>query len=369
LKTINSIKYIIYNTHELTDFVKRFITLTNTNIISYENSTELETIIQKLKPEISSKEVIIFTKFKGRLFQVCPGSPKMICCNLRLVNTGFNCLYNCTYCYLQSYLNSYGIQLFSNMDDVYKELLLFLEGSDKKTIYRIGSGEFTDSLMIDEITGVGKRFIEITANHHNIMFELKTKSNQINHLLHIKNKGNTVLGWSVNTPFNIKHYESGSSDLTERLQAAQLAAESGYFISFHFDPIIIHDNYFDEYSKVIHEIFSYIPKGKIAWISLGTVRYPEQFLAVMKNNFVNEKISDEEFLPGMDGKLRYQWSVRAKIYNHIKKTIHAISPETYIYMCMEDLRMWEYVFGLSFESSEELEIHFSNSMKNFIKKI
>ncbi len=53
----------------------------------------------------------------------------------------------------------------------------------------MGTGEFTDSLMMDEVTGIGGAIIEHTSGMPNIMMELKTKSDNIDHLLDIRGKG------------------------------------------------------------------------------------------------------------------------------------------------------------------------------------
>ena len=118
----------------------------------YRDDDDLTLKIKELKKRFSSKEVLILKEFMGRKFQKCPGSPDVICCNYYLLNTCFNCLYNCTYCFLNSYLNSYGIVQFVNLEDLTD--LIKNHCLEINKAVRIGTGEFTDSLMFDEVTSI-----------------------------------------------------------------------------------------------------------------------------------------------------------------------------------------------------------------------
>ncbi|MBN2436130.1 MAG: DNA photolyase [Spirochaetes bacterium] len=362
----DSIKAVIYNNSEVNEYVDRFLNLQNVDYYCYDSDDELNRIIANVSKKNESKEVIIFKKFLGRIFQMCPGTPEMICCNYRLVNTGFNCLYNCAYCYLQIYLNSFGIQLFSNMDQLYSHIDPFFDQIKSDYIYRIGTGEFTDSLMFDDLTGIGKKLIEIFASYPSIMLELKTKSSNIDHLLDIEKKGNSVIGFSINTDTNSKLYEEGAATVKERLIAAGKAAKAGYYTAFHFDPVIIYDNWQEEYLAVVDMLFDYLPVTSIAWISMGGFRYQGSFIKTVRNNFPGERMSTGEFFPCKDMKYRYQWHLRSKIYRTLNDAIRLKTDHPYVYMCMESSEMWQEVFGKNFETSEHLEKDFSDHLRNML---
>lgn len=363
MKTIKSVKAIIYNKNETNSFTRRFMSFSHLTYHPFTTREELNAIIDDLKTKYTSKEVIILDSFKGRFVQDCPGSAGMICCNYRLINTGFNCLYNCAYCYLQSYLNSYGIQLFSNMDEVYQQVMDFLDGTDDSKIYRVGTGEFTDSLMIEDNALIGKELIRLFAAKPNVMLELKTKSDIVEPLLQVKEKGSTVIAWSLNTPKNIGAYEEGAANLEARISAAKSAARAGYYVAFHFDPIIIYDGWEDDYGKVIDYLFSEIPVDRVVWISLGGVRFTGAFKQVVRENFPDEHFTADEFFQCSDLKYRYLWKKRKAIYTFMKEKIESYSHMPYIYMCMESAEMWEAVFDRPFKSSEELELDMERHMR------
>jgi len=371
MRTINEIQYLVYPHKNINDeIVKRFYSTAIPHKIPYKNEDDLVLIVNELKDScIDSKDVIIIKPFLGRFYQVCPGSPNMICCRYRVINTCFNCLYNCTYCYMHIYLNSYGIIQFNNTDRLFAELNNFVTTCSSSMVYRIGTGEFTDSLMMDEITNLGRQLIQFFSVHDTIFFELKTKSSSVDHLLDVQTKGNAVLAWSLNTSANIALYEHGTASLTERINAAVKAIDAGYYIAFHFDPIIMYDNWEEDYYNIIALLKQYINPQRVVWISLGGFRYHLHFREILRNKFNHEMMTTGEMFPGRDGKYRYFKPIRVKMYHFMYKHLQELFHKTYIYLCMETDDVWHQITGKYFNSAEELESDMANHLyKHFVQK-
>jgi spore photoproduct lyase len=368
LKRVKDIKSILFDSSYQNDKIaKNFLSLNSAEKIAFSSDNELENQLEILKKSgFHSKEVLILKKFKGRIFQKCPGSPEMICCNYYLLNTCFDCLYDCVYCFLNFYKNSFGITQFLCGDNIALEMNNLFH--DENKIYRVGTGEFTDSLMFDEITGIGKMLIEKASEHENIMLELKTKSDNISHLLEIKNKGNAVIAWSINTEKNIELYENGTAGLTDRINAAKLCADAGFNIAFHFDPIIIGYNYIEDYLDTVNLLMESVDIKKIAWISMGCFRHVPVMKNIIQEKFPDEKLSIEEMFPGMDGKLRYLKKIRVETYRRLKEKIDSYPHKAFIYLCMETSDVWYDSFQVNYSSPEELEIAISDHMRNLFLK-
>ena len=362
---VDNIKAVVYNKNSIeNEIVNRFLFLDDKEFYQYDDENSLDALIAELKgKEYHSKEVVILKEFKGRLFQKCPGSKTVICCNYLVINTCFDCLYNCAYCFLNSYLNSYGIVQFTNVLDVIDEIKSSTDLRDD-LIYRVGTGEFTDSLMFDEITGIAASYIDKMSSQKNIMLEFKTKSNNIEHLFDLKSRGNTVLSWSLNTERNIRLYEQGTATLKERIEAARKASVNGYYVAFHFDPIIMYDNFMDEYHNIIDEIFSSIDNEKVVWISLGCFRHSPGFKEIIREKFPDERLTVEEMFPCPDGKMRYLKKNRLAVYGDMKKSIESHSKKPFVYLCMESSDVWKTVFNYNFNTSEDLEEVFSNHIRD-----
>ncbi|NTV43059.1 MAG: DNA photolyase, partial [Syntrophobacteraceae bacterium] len=131
-----------------------------------------ESIPDKIRTDPRTLEVV---RFRGRFLKACPGTRHYNCCGYRILHFGTGCSLGCTYCVLQAYLSTPNLRLFGNITDCFPELdqeLLAHPGS----LFRIGTGEFTDSLLLDPWTGFSRRLIDYFARRPNAVLELKTKT-------------------------------------------------------------------------------------------------------------------------------------------------------------------------------------------------
>ncbi|MBD3272369.1 MAG: hypothetical protein GF384_07535, partial [Elusimicrobia bacterium] len=142
-------------------------------------------------PETTTHRTMILAKHNGTTVVPCPGTPAYLCCNYHIINIGIGCAYRCTYCFLHQYRNTYGHILYMNIEDAVNTLR-HMEATGALSFKRIGTGEFTDSLLYDEITGYSRLLIQFFAQK-NLCLELKTKSAHINHLLDLNHGKKTVM--------------------------------------------------------------------------------------------------------------------------------------------------------------------------------
>ena len=291
------------------------------------------------------KKHLYLCENKGSFFKPCPGTSEYTCCGYHVLNIGMNCPMDCVYCILQAYLNQPWMTAFVNIDQLFYELDAALDNEDQQ-FFRIGTGEFTDSLGLETITGLSKRLVEYIASKKNAVLELKTKSASIKNLQYAEHKGRTILSWSLNSPIIMKKQEIRTATLEQRLDAANRASKWGYRLAFHFDPIVIHDNWREGYKKTIDMLFDRVDADAIAWISLGALRYLPSLKNIATERFPHSAIFADEFITGLDGKSRYFRTQREEMYKHIYSLLAPIiAKETCVYFCMESEEMWNEVFG------------------------
>ena len=187
----------------------------------------LATLQHTSDPIALGKSILFLTTQKGRFFKKCPGTTGLICCNYYVINFATNCHLDCSYCILQGYYdNNPFITFFVNVEDVLHELeSVFAE--HPQWMYRVGTGEFTDSLALDEMTNFSRMIVPFFAVQQNATLELKTKTDTIDNLLDLDHQGHTSVAWSVNMPKIIASEEPKTATLDERLRAATLCQEAG----------------------------------------------------------------------------------------------------------------------------------------------
>lgn len=302
------------------------------------------------------KDTLMVFRFPGRFLSSCPGSDGMICCQYFVINFGVGCLYDCHYCYLQNFLNHPLMTLFGNLEDMFAEIDRKISG--KNFHFRVGTGEYTDSLALEPITGISSILVNHFANIPNATLELKTKSTNVDDLIGLDHKEHTVVSWSLNPQNIIDDVEPGTASLEERLQAAEKAMNAGYRLAFHFDPVIYHEGWEPNYHRLLEEVFDRINTNRISWISLGSFRHSPGQKEIMQSRFASDSLTKQEMVQGSDGKYRYFKTIREPMYASIRKKIKQIDPKLFLYLCMETQRMWEGVFGFVPSSSKNLDSMF-----------
>ena len=194
-----------------------------------------------------------------------------------------------------------------------------------------------------------------------VILELKTKSDNIKSLLNLKPLKNIVVSWSLNPQKIVKEEEKYTASLNKRLKSAYLLQQKGWYVGFHFDPIIYSPDYKDIYLEVIKRLRKFYPK-KIAWISLGTLRFPPRTPQVIKERFPDTKILNGEFILSNDNKYRYFRHIRREIYKFMLDNLKMYFKDVPIYLCMETALVWKEVFGFVPDSkyfSNLFSSHFS----------
>ena len=288
------------------------------------------------------KRTLFLTKNRGKFIRQCPGTDYYTCCNYKILHVGTFCTMDCSYCILQSYFHPPMLQFFVNHQDMNESLdRLF----SQKELTRIGTGEFTDSLIWEEIYPLAAKLVTKFSRQSRAVLELKTKTVNIEQLLSLRHNRKTILSWSLNTEYVVKNEERRTAGIRTRLSAAAKCQEKGYPLAFHFDPLIIYPGCESDYQEVIKLLFSMISPENIVWISLGTFRFMPSLKPIVEQRFDRSKIVYGEFIKGMDGKMRYFKPLRIRFYQQIVSCIRAFAPDVTIYYCMEDDEVWMKTLG------------------------
>jgi spore photoproduct lyase len=134
---------------------------------------------------------------------------------------------DCVYCILQAYLNNPYLSFFVNIEDLLDELTEAF-AYNPQHFWRIGTGEFTDSLALDRLTGLSRILIDFMRDKSSAVLELKTKTAVIENLAGLDHGGRTIVAWSLNSPAIVAKEEIRTASLEQRLAAAAKCASWGY---------------------------------------------------------------------------------------------------------------------------------------------
>jgi len=210
---------------------------------------------------------------------------------------------------------------------------------------RIGTGELSDSLAGDQTTNYSGKILNIFKEFPSVVFEFKTKSINIKNIVNLSQVlKNIVISWSLNPEEIISVEETRTPSLSRRLQALKSVQLKGYKIGLHLDPIIFIKGWKAYYTRLIQALAKIVMPERIAWLSLGALRFPYS----LRNHIFKHKNSllfSGELIRGYDGKYRYLKSLRLELFQYtVKKIRTLISSEIPLYLCMEDKETWEEIF-------------------------
>jgi spore photoproduct lyase len=289
-------------------------------------------------PVQSGKQILYLTQNKGAFLKDCPGTRFYTCCGYKILHIGTFCNMDCSYCILQAYFHPPVLQYFVNTDDLFSELdKLFASNR----IYRVGTGEFTDSLLWEPWTHLSSLLVPKFSDQDGAVLELKSKTSAIDELKGLNHNRKTVVSWSLNSISVIRKEERGTASLSARLRAASLCESWGYPLGFHFDPLIIYKGCEEDYRYVVEQIFRHVSANNIVWISLGSFRYMPSLKPIIQERFPDSKIVYGEFIPGLDGKMRYFKPLRIALYRKMISWIKELAPQVLIYLCMEGQSVYD----------------------------
>ncbi|MGC8658333.1 MAG: SPL family radical SAM protein [Desulfomonilaceae bacterium] len=300
------------------------------------------------------KRILKLVHYKGSFVKPCPGTRMYLCCGLKILNIGQGCPIDCRYCALQAYFNNPVMEIYVNFEEMLDQLRNFLDTSPPGSFFRFCTGEFTDSLALDDYTGYSDLLTKTFAGRSNATLEFKTKTDFVAPLLRSKVTQNIIVGFSVNAPELSKSEELRATQLSKRLMAARKVASKGLRVGFHFDPIIPFQGWEAEYSKTVESIFDSVKPDSIAWISMGVLRFVSGLRDVVDSRFGPIRYFHDSYSPGLDGKLRLSRGRRIEVYRSLARLIRLHSEKVLIYLCMESSVVWKEALGLEIASNEQL---------------
>lgn len=299
------------------------------------------------------KSNIFISGSPNTFVHACPATKIYRCCNYYVTDAVEGCPFDCTYCILQSYLNHDYIKVYSDLDRIGDEI----RHLDTQGRYRLGTGELSDSLAMDNLLELSEYFIPIVNKLDNIQFEFKTKSANVKNLLNLNPK-NVVISWSLNPDEIINNEEHFAAKLDDRLKAAKACQEHGYKVSFHFDPLIFYPGFEKGYKKLIEKLVNAVDEKNVEFISMSTFRFIPDLIDIIRDKFDHSYLLESEYNKSLDGKMRYYKSLRQYMLKTVVGYIREYWKDAFVYFCMEHSSVWDDIFKFDPGEREDFEKNF-----------
>ncbi|MBL7006950.1 MAG: hypothetical protein ISR78_07715 [Spirochaetia bacterium] len=309
-----------------------------------------------------NRESVSFDYFEkketaGTILGTCPvAGEKTRCCNLLTLDAVEQCGYACSYCSIQSFYDNEKIYFQNNFSQKLRALKL-----DPDTIYHIGTGQSSDSLMWGDRNSILTELFEFAGENPNVILELKTKSAVTGWIETLKVPPNVIVTWSLNAPTIISNEEHRTASLESRISAARMLADKGILVGFHFHPIVYFEGWEKEYQEIAESIQQRFSPEETAMISLGTLTFIKPVLRKLRESGISSKVLQMP-LQETAGKYSYDNETKVKLFSHVFNSFSsAWQKQVFFYLCMEPHSLWDTVFGKSYQNNEDFETDMKNS--------
>ena len=328
-------------------------------------SVEGEGADEKLTSVESGKETLYLENYKGDFLKPCPGTREYICCGYQILNIAANCPLDCSYCILQSYfVHQPYLRVFVNLEEQLPGVLDLIE-SQPGRIFRVGTGEFTDSLAVDPMTHWSDLLLPRFSTLRNAVLELKTKTTRISRVLASKYRDRIIVSWSLNGPHLSAREEKGSASIRKRIEAAKQCQLEGFILGFHFDPLVPYPGWKDDYARTVELLDREIDPRGVIWISMGSFRFMPALKPIIRKRHPKSTVLNGEFILGLDGKIRYFKPIRIELYYFMRQLLETWHPDLGLYLCMESDEVWRSSMGWSPKTSSGLREYLDQRVMKF----
>jgi spore photoproduct lyase len=316
------------------------------------------------------KKTVKFVPYKGEKMDTCATiHDEYVCCNVKVLKSVSNCPFDCSYCFLQNYLTNPQLEVVDDHQKLMDEIESKVKAQPWR-FFRIGTWELGDSLALENETGQAQKLINYFSTLKNAVLELKTKSDVVDPILNCNHNQKTVVSWSMNTDVIIQTEEHKTASLKNRMAAIKKVLDAGYLIGLHFDPMIMYDQWANDYMELLTQLADIVPTHQIAWLSIGSLRFNPEQKRLIENNFRGSKLTCQEMVTGSDNKVRYVKPIRIEMYALMFNKMRELwGQDPFIYLCMERWDMWDKIMDIQPRSIGELDYMFADYFHRFFPSV
>lgn len=255
-------------------------------------------------------------------------------------HSGRGCLFKCDYCAIEDVL-----ALAVNQEGLLEHLDPAVREVEGPTLWKWDNQ--TDTLCFEPEMGAAKLFVEYFAQFDDKFLMTYSKSDNVDHLLDLDHRGQTICCWTLNAYTQSRLIERDSATMEERIEAAHKCQKAGYNVRFRLSAVCPVHNWQQEHRDMFELLFSKVAPDVISLETLSRMPHPDMFGNVMDASLFEPRFVEaiRERAQDMAGNI---WGPipddeREEMYRFLIGEIRRLSPETPVTLCQEPKHMWDRV--------------------------
>ena len=162
-----------------------------------------------------------------------------------------------------------------------------------------------------------------------------------------------------------RNEEHLTAPVEARLKAAKAVADHGGLVGFHFHPIIVYKGWQQDYARLFESLLTEFSPEDITHISFGTLTFIKPVIKELRKRRLKSKILQMP-MEEIAGKLSYPFETKLEIFKFAYDSFKDWHDDIFFYLCMEDIRLWEPIFGRSYSNNEEFE---TDMIESYFRKV
>ncbi|MFH1064512.1 MAG: hypothetical protein V1729_05505 [Candidatus Woesearchaeota archaeon] len=251
---------------------------------------------------------------------------KGVACNSAWeIHSAFGCMHSCSYCHIGNYFT-----IMVDVEKTIEKLGGLIENNPQQKLYKWDNQ--SDIMTLEPEYCATKKMVEFFAKTDKTLM-LYTKSDNVDHLLDLDHKGNTVVCWTISSDEVARKHEQGAPSLDARLDAARKCKEAGYRIRYRFSPLIPIEGWEEGNNEMIRKAMR--PENRPEVISIETLCHmkAEQASRMFRKLAIapQAEVTEYELFSHED---------RARIYRLLLSELKREAPDVVKALCLETPKMW-----------------------------
>ena len=235
-------------------------------VLKYDAAKKIIEYLENLKvPIVNSKRVIIdcgspqknYAMSKKTILFTINGQKKLVSCRPSAdyqFSLSSSCPANCEYCYLQTTQGEKPfMKIFLNIEEILANIQTYID-DNMPNITTFECASITDPIALEHLSGNLKRCIEFFGESSKGRLRLVTKFDDVDPFLKLKHNNHTKFRFTLNSRYVIDNFEHNTSSFNDRIDAVKKIAAGGYPIGFIIAPIMIYDNWREEYKELFETL-------------------------------------------------------------------------------------------------------------------